>query len=223
MDVAPVLVADGDNDFRSSVAELLERAGLTALTASTGEEAIDAARARRPSVIVLDVELQDRSGYETCRELRELYGESLPILFVSAERTEPYDRVAGLLLGGDDYLPKPADPDELLARILRAARRASAVGDPRPRPAPSQPRGGVPPLTRRELEILSLMALAQSPSEIATSLVISPKTVASHLQRILSKLAVHSRTQAVARAYELGLVRPIAQHAPAAPPDTPAP
>ena len=55
MDVAPVLVADGDNDFRSSVAELLERAGLTALTASTGEEAIDAARARRPSVIVLDV------------------------------------------------------------------------------------------------------------------------------------------------------------------------
>jgi len=75
---------------------------------------------------VLDVGLREPGGFETCRELRELFGENLPILLVSAERTEPSDRVAGLMLGADDYLVKPIDPDELLARIRRAAMRASA-------------------------------------------------------------------------------------------------
>jgi DNA-binding NarL/FixJ family response regulator len=155
---------------------------------------------------VLDVELRDRSGYETCRALREMYGEMLPILFVSAERTTPYDLVAGLLIGGDDYVSKPADLDELLARIVRAHRRAVA-GDSRS----EEPGNGEisPALTARELEILRMVAAGSSPREVATALVISPKTVASHLQRILGKLSVHSRAQAVARAYELGLVQPL--------------
>lgn len=204
MDVRPVLVADADRRFRSAIAGLLKRAGVEAVTASTGEEAVEAARASHPAVVVLDVELRDRSGYETCRELRELYGESLPILFVSAERTTPYDLVAGLLIGGDDYVSKPADLDELLARIVRAHRRAVAADDASidsTRPAEISP-----PLTARELEILRMVATGSSQRDIATQLVISPKTVASHLQRTLSKLSVHSRAQAVARAYELGLV-----------------
>jgi DNA-binding NarL/FixJ family response regulator len=201
MDERPVLVADGDRTFRSAISGLLKRAGVASITAATGDEAVNVARGRRPAVVVLDVELRDRSGYETCRALREMYGETLPILFVSAERTTPYDLVAGLLIGGDDYVAKPADLDELLARIVRAHRRAGdGSGD-----------SGVaseinPPLTARELEILRLVAAGRSPRDIATQLVISPKTVASHLQRTLSKLSVHSRAQAVVRAYELGLV-----------------
>jgi DNA-binding NarL/FixJ family response regulator len=111
--------------------------------------------------------------------------------------------VAGLLLGGDDYVFKPADPDELLARIVRAQRRAVAADDSS---AESADTAINPPLTARELQILRLVAEGRSPRDIAAHLVISPKTVASHLQRILVKLSVHSRTQAVARAYELGLV-----------------
>jgi DNA-binding NarL/FixJ family response regulator len=203
MDVRPVLVADGDRTFRSAVAALLNRAGVAAVTASTGEEAVEAAREQRPAVVVLDVELRDRSGYETCRALREMYGEMLPILFVSAERTTTYDLVAGLLIGGDDYVSKPADLDELLARIVRAHRRAVA-GEHRTGDNGRSEIG--PPLTARELEILRLVATGRSPRQVAAELVISPKTVASHLQRILTKLSVHSRAQAVARAYELGLV-----------------
>ena len=203
MDVRPVLLADRDHSFRSAISALLRRAGVDAVTAATGDEAVEAARARQPAVVVLDVELRDRSGYETCRALREMYGETLPILFVSAERTTPYDRVAGLLLGGDDYVAKPADPDELLARIVRAQRRATATGDA---PAESVSSAISPPLTARELEILRMVAAGRAPRDIARQLVISPKTVASHLQRTLSKLSVHSRAQAVARAYELGLV-----------------
>ena len=200
-----VLVADGDTGFRAAVTAMLRRAGLVALSATTGDEVVEQARAQRPSVVVIDVGLREPSGFETCRILRSLYGETLPILFVSAERTEPYDRVAGLMVGGDDYITKPADLDELLARIVRASRRAHA--DRLEGGAPlAIPSVGTPSLTRRELEILGMVAHGQSPHEIASRLVISPKTVASHVQRVLGKLGVHSRTQAVARAYELGLV-----------------
>src|SRR5207247_3464299 len=120
-----VLVADDDDAFCRTVAVLVERAGLTVQVASTGEEALALARAGRPAVVILDVGLRDRSGYETCRDLRELYGETLPSLLVSAERTDPNDRIAGLLLGAGDYLTTPLDRGELLARIRRAAARST--------------------------------------------------------------------------------------------------
>jgi DNA-binding NarL/FixJ family response regulator len=211
VDFAPVLVADGDEGFRSAVAALIERAGLRACGAATGYAAIDAARACRPAVVILDVRLQEMSGYHTCRTLREMFGEMLPILFVSAERTEPADRVAGLMLGADDYLAKPVDPGELLARILRAAARSTShshetnMEEYLPESARSRPETAAG-LTARELEILRLIAVGQTPREISERLVISPKTVSSHLQRTLAKMSVHSRSQAVAQAYKLGLV-----------------
>ena len=215
MEHAAVLVADRDKAFRTGVAELVAHAGLTARTVATGAEAVSSARADRPSVIVLDVGLRDMSGYQTCRELRDMFGETLPILFVSSERTQPSDRVAGLLLGADDYLAKPIDPDELLARIRRSATRSTALAQQANANGAVHPaaRGGVRPhsgagLTARETEVLRLMALGQTPREISERLVISPKTVSSHLQRVLTKLAVHSRLQAVVLAYELGIVSP---------------
>jgi DNA-binding NarL/FixJ family response regulator len=210
---AAVLVADRDKAFRTIVASLVTHAGLTAQTAATGVEALAHARADRPSVVVLDVGLREISGYATCRRLREMFGETLPILFVSSERTEPTDCVAGLLLGADDYLAKPVDRDELLARIRRSATRSIACapdahtngsGDST-EPTRRHP-AVVPSLTAREIEVLRLMALGQTAREISEGLVISPKTVSSHLQRILAKLAVHSRVQAVVVAYQLGLV-----------------
>lgn len=214
MELAAVLVADRDKAFSAGVAELVAHAGLTARTAATGAEALASARAGRPSVVVLDVGLREMSGYETCRELRETFGETLPILFVSSERTEPSDRVAGLLLGADDYLAKPVDPDELLARIRRSATRSTAQERVTNANGSVHAIGGglrpdsVSSLTAREIEVLRLMAVGQTPREIAERLVISPKTVSSHLQRILTKLAVHSRLQAVVLAFELGLVSP---------------
>jgi DNA-binding NarL/FixJ family response regulator len=114
-------------------------------------------------------------------------------MFVSGERTESYDRVAGLTIGADDYLAKPFEPDELLARLRGLLRRCGATSF-------------VSPLTRREQEVLSLLADGLDQDEIARRLVISRKTVGSHIERILAKLGAHSRAEAVALAYKLQLV-----------------
>lgn len=193
---AEILVVDDDVAVLSLVSTLLLDAGFAVATATTGEDALAAARARRPAAVILDVHLPGLSGYEVCRGLRETYGTSLPILFISGERTESFDRVAGLLLGADDYLAKPFSVDELLARVRSLLRRTELA-------LPAK----MTRLTEREREVLRLLAAGLDQRQIATALVISPKTVGSHIERILEKLGVNSRLQAVALAYREDLLR----------------
>jgi DNA-binding response OmpR family regulator len=101
---AKALVVEDDDGLLGLVRRLLELDGLDVIGVPSGEEALEAARAERPTIAILDVSLPGISGYEVCRELRRAYGPQLPILFVSGARTESYDRVAGLLIGADDYL-----------------------------------------------------------------------------------------------------------------------
>jgi DNA-binding NarL/FixJ family response regulator len=198
---APVLVADPDPAGRSLVGSLLRRAGFEAEAVATGEEALDAARRRRPQLVVLEVRLGDMSGYEVCRALRDEFGEGLGIMFVSADRTDSCDHVAGLLIGADDYLGKPLAGDELLARVRALARRAGAYDHLK---APVLSAG----LTKRELEVLHLLADGHDQHTIATQLFITPKTVGKHIEHILTKLPARSRAEAVAIAYSRGLHRP---------------
>ena len=184
-----ILIVDDDAALRAFVATVLEQAGYRTIEAGTGEDALEAVRAERPHLLVLDVRLPGLSGYEVCHQVRREFGESLPILFVSGERMESFDRVAGLLLGGDDYLVKPFAPGELLARVRRLVRRA-----------PPAVATAASSLTSREAEILRLLAAGLEQREIADRLVISPKTVAVHIGHINSKLGVHSRAQAIAAA-----------------------
>ena len=89
----------------------------------------------RPALAIVEVELPgSSSGLELLRELHERFGEDLPVILVSAERTDALDRVAGLLLGADDYLAKPFDSGELLARVRRSLRRSGAGRSERKRP-----------------------------------------------------------------------------------------
>jgi len=183
-----IFVVDDDDGFRSYVAELLENAGYRTEEFASGSSALAAATAERAAAVVLDVQLPGLNGYEICRELRDRYGDSLPVIFVSGERTEAVDRTAGLLLGADDYMVKPVDPAELLARIRRLVEpHALEVGSS----------NGLDSLTKREHEVLDLLAQGHEQDDIARELVISPKTVATHIQRILGKLEVRSRAQAV--------------------------
>jgi len=195
-----VLIVDDDARFRTLASKLLSRVRLACEEVEGGEAALEAARRERPALVVLDVSLADFSGYEVCRELREEFGDGLPIILVSDDRVEPVDRTVGLLIGADDYLFKPFDADEFLARVRRLIIRSRPPGD---EAAPTPQDFG---LTARELEVVRLLAEGRRPSEIAAALVISPKTVASHVQRALVKLRVHSRAQAVAWAFEAGLM-----------------
>ena len=189
------LVVDDDARFRELIARTLEGAGIRTVEAGRREEALELAD--EADVVILDVNLPEANGYTICRELREAYGEALPIVFLSGYRTESIDRAAGLLIGGDDYVVKPPDMDELMARVRRLVERSQR----RKQPVQNGYR-----LTRRELDVLHRLSAGQRSSEIAKDLGISPKTVASHVQHILAKLGVHSQAQAVARAYEQGLV-----------------
>jgi two-component system, NarL family, nitrate/nitrite response regulator NarL len=185
---ARILIVDDDPHSRTLISLVLKRAGYTTFEAETGEEALADAKRVRPALVVLETLLPVVSGYEVCRELKDEFGEALPIVFVSGTRTESSDRVAGLLVGGNDYLVKPFDPNELLARVRRLL-PASLTGPETARK-----------LTRREIEVLSLLVEGLSQSEIAEKLFISPKTVGKHIEHVLAKLGVHSRAQAVALA-----------------------
>ena len=189
-----ILVADGDPGFRAFAKHILATAGCRIHEAASGHEALAAAEEEQVALVVLDVGLEDPSGYEVCHRLREAYGQGLPIVFVSADRTEPSDRVAGLLLGGDDYLAKPVEPDELLARVRRHLLRLETWNGLGVR------------LTSREHQVLKLLADGLGPTEISAELGISQKTVATHIEHIYAKLGVHTRAQAVASAFRLALV-----------------
>lgn len=189
-----LLVVDDDPSFRAFMRALLEGAGYAVEEAASGDAALAAVRNRPPAAVLLDVSLPGVSGYEVCRAIRQEHRLDVRVVFVSGERTESFDRVAGLLIGADEYVTKPFAPDELLARLRSVLRRSSA---------PAAAKGG---LSRRELEVLTLLAEGLRQPEIAARLVISPKTVGTHIERILAKLDAHSRAQAVAIAYRLQLV-----------------
>ncbi len=200
-DVGSILIVDDDDNCSSLVSALLTRAGFSTIEAATGDAALAMARSHHPSVVLLDVNLPGVNGYEVCRELKDKFGQELPVVFLSGERTEPFDRVAGLLIGADDYIVKPFDPDELVARVRRLAVRTTVETSRRAE-------AGLAGLSPRENEVFRLLADGLSQREIADRLFISERTVATHIQRILGKLGVHSRAQAVAVAARNGLVSP---------------
>jgi two-component system, NarL family, nitrate/nitrite response regulator NarL len=191
---AAVVVADGDDESRAEVVDLLGRLSCMTIEAASGAEALAAVRAEElPALVILDVSLPDVSGYAVCRELRDTFGESLGIMFLSDSRIEADDEVAGLLLGADEYLVKPVRSDLFLARVRRLLARS-----------PARPAGRA--LTPRELEVLALLVQGRGSTEIAAALYITEKTTGAHIEHILAKLGAHSRAQAVAFAVRDQLV-----------------
>jgi DNA-binding NarL/FixJ family response regulator len=192
----PVLVVDDDADARAVVTSALGRTGCSTLEAISGEEALEIARRDPPALVSLDVCLPGICGYEVLRELRVEFGVGLPIVLVSGARAESCDRVAGLLLGADDFFVKPIAPDEFLIRVRRLLARSKPVA-----PAVASR------LTSREQEVLGLLAQGLDPDDIAGRLFIARKTVRTHIENIFRKLEVHSRGQAIALAYRQDLLR----------------
>ncbi len=192
----PILIVDDDSGTRSAIATILADAGYVTREADSGADALRAARSEAPGLVLLDVNLPGMCGYEVCRLLRDEFGDQFPIVFVSGARTESFDRVAGLLLGANDYISKPFREDELLARVQSLLRRRHAVAA----------RALASRLTARELQVLRLLSTGLGPDDIARLMVISPKTVGAHVEHIYVKLGVQTRAQAVAVAYRAELL-----------------
>ena len=121
-----VLVIDDDAKLGALLVQYLQQQGAVALHALTPEEGLRRAKADAPDVLVLDVMLPGMNGFEVLKALRQR-GDALPVLMLTA-RGELADKVAGLELGADDYLPKPFEPRELLARLQAILRRGRLAG-----------------------------------------------------------------------------------------------
>jgi two-component system OmpR family response regulator len=122
-----ILIVDDDREIRTLLAEYLEVNGLRALTAKNGNEMRHVLEQVRIDLIVLDLTLPGEDGLTLCRNLRAhpLYS-GIPVIMLTA-RGEPLDKIIGLEMGADDYLPKPFEPRELFARIRSVLRRTQAL------------------------------------------------------------------------------------------------
>ncbi|WP_067698475.1 response regulator transcription factor [Nocardia jejuensis] len=162
-----VLIVEDDPNVRSTLEQLLRFEGYRVLTAQDGQAALELLESDRPDAAVVDVVMPRLDGLSLCRLLRRR-GDRLPILVLTA-RHQVGDRVAGLDAGADDYLPKPFDTEELLARIRALLRRGApepdiasgtlGIADLTLDPATREVRRGEMPveLTRTEFDVLELL------------------------------------------------------------------
>ncbi|MDP1929937.1 MAG: response regulator transcription factor [Gammaproteobacteria bacterium] len=121
-----ILLIDDDEKLGQLLTQYLERYDMTVTAALTPSKGFEHLKRNKPDLLILDVMLPEKDGFEICREIRaksSIYGQ-LPILMLTAHG-EVTDRIVGLELGADDYLPKPFEPRELVARITNILRRTS--------------------------------------------------------------------------------------------------
>lgn len=196
-------------EHRASVASLAAALVTQGFVVNVVTSVADALEAMVPSApdhpcralhaALLEVE---SGGLVLCREL--LYRDSsIPVLLFSSTRTDPLDRVVGFMLGADDYLVTPLHPEEVRWRIQRSVSRAGE-GSTRRGPPSSAADATFRALTPREQDILARLLAGRTQRQIARELVISDKTVGTHIQHILAKLDVHHRAEAIALAHRLG-------------------
>jgi DNA-binding NarL/FixJ family response regulator len=192
-------VAAADQRSRERFVRLFREAGHEVTSEAAGRDVLASMTVAPPALVTIDFRLSDMWGYELCHRLRERFGDSLSLALIAPEdRAEPYDRVAALLIGADECFTRPFDESEFLVHVERLMSRTAAFEETEL----------AADLTPRELEVLQLLAGGIGPESIAEELYISRRTVDTHVQNILRKLSVHSRTEAVALAYRFGLMAP---------------
>lgn len=121
-----VLVIDDDRKLCGLLSDYLTQAGFEVTTAQCADDGLRLLRTRQPAIVILDVMLPGMDGFEACRAIRRF--SSVPIIMLTA-RGEVTDRVVGLELGADDYMPKPFAPRELVARIQAILRRGQGADE----------------------------------------------------------------------------------------------
>ena len=167
--MARVLVVDDEPNIVELARLYLHNEGYEVLTADSGPAALDAARQMSPDLIVLDIMLPGLDGWEVCRQLRQF--SSVPVIMLTA-RGDDVDKIVGLELGADDYMVKPFNPRELVARVKAVLRRSEAappadgavtLAEVRIDPARREASLGNLPMTLRAKEFDLLLYLMQHP------------------------------------------------------------
>ncbi len=216
MEPIRILIADDHPLFRDGLRVLLESVGDMQVIgeAASGEEVLAQAHALQPDLILMDIKMPGLNGIEATRRILQSSPHVRVLIFTMFEDDESV--FAAIRAGARGYLLKGAVQEETL-RAIRAVAAGEAIFGPAVAErlmryfsgAGSAGRGGAsqffPELSEREYEILTLLAQRKSNAEIASSLVLSPKTVRNHVSNILSKLQVADRAEAMRAAWAAGL------------------
>ena len=208
-----VLLADDEPLVRAGLRALLERQGLTVTgEAANGAEVLTQVRRDRPDVVLMDVRMPVMDGIEATRRLLAEVADPPKILVVTTFDNDDYVHEA-LLAGASGFLLKRARKEEFAHAVRTVAAGESLLfPDAIRRLVGSRPSGqytrATKSLTRREAEVLRLIATGLSNQDIAATLVISPETVKTHVGNVFAKLGAANRSQAVMIAYEAGVVSP---------------
>jgi DNA-binding NarL/FixJ family response regulator len=212
--VTRVLIADDDHLMRAGLAAVLESDdGIEVIgQASTGREAIALTRRRDPDVVLMDVQMPDLDGIAATRELATAAPTARVLILTTFEEDEYI--FGGLRAGASGFLLKRTPAEELIRAVHTVAAGESLLSPSVTRrvidrmarqPDPQPGAADIALLTPREREVLTLLAAGRSNAEIAAELVIEESTVKTHVKRVLMKLGVRDRVQAVIFAYENGL------------------
>ena len=219
-----ILIVDDDVTLRTALVHYLENRGYGVLHAGTGLDGLTLFNQKHPDVVVSDVMMPKMDGLEFCRQLRSTRsGQLTPFIFLSS-RGELDDRVEGHKIGADDYLVKPFEPRELVAKIevqLERSRRIHAelvqllqqACPPSSAAKPSPPQATIEPdplpLTPAEERVFWEVIQGLTNKQIGERLFISHRTVQTHLSNILSKLSLENRAQLTRFAFENGYKPPL--------------
>lgn len=203
METAMILLVEDDEMIRELVRLYLEANHFGVWEAESIREAIATLHQKQPDLIVLDILLPDGSGLELCQSLRES-GSEIPVLFLTC-KDDSEDMIAGLDLGGDDYMTKPFDPNILVSRIKAILRRRGV--QEKKDGAKSTREELIERLTKREIEMLTLIKEGYTNQEIALHFQISIGTVKGYNNQLFGKLGAKNRTHAIMLASEIGLLR----------------
>jgi RNA polymerase sigma factor (sigma-70 family) len=217
--VTRVLIADDDDLMRAGLIELLTSDPEIEIVgeASTGREAVERARRRAPDVVLMDVRMPDLDGIAATRELSRAAPDARVLILTTFEQD---DYVFGALrAGASGFLLKRARPEELIAAVHTIAAGDSLLSPSVTRrvidrmaqqPTPDlQDQTKLQQLTPREREVLELISGGLSNREIAEALGVEESTIRTHVKRVLMKLELRDRIQAVIFAYETGVNQPV--------------
>ena len=207
-----VVIADDQMLVRSGFRLILGSAGIPVVAeAADGIQAVAAALKHRPDVMLMDIRMPEMDGLEATRRiLASRPGQDMRIIILTTFDLDQYV-YAALAAGASGFLLKDVSPEHLIAAV-RLVRRGDALLAPSitrrlvERFAPRSAAADLSVLTPRELEVLGLIARGLSNAELAAALTLSEATVKTHVARILGKLQLRDRVQAVVLAYETGLV-----------------
>lgn len=201
-----LMLVDDHPVMRAGLAALLSRQPdfQVVAEADDGEAAIALWPRHRPDVVLLDIAMRGLDGIETVRRLRAAAPEARVLMFTSSDA--PEDMARSLQAGAAGYLTKRVRYETLVA-ALHDVHAGGRPLDPLVRVLPAGA-GAAAHLTARELEVLGLLREGLTNTEIGRRCGTSPSTAKFHIAAILEKLAVIDRTQAVARAYDLGIFKP---------------